>query len=89
MNRLTSHSRQQEDTVPDEFHCAVNRYLFWLGVTCLILLPSLGVGAIVIWGLTALTLRGLFLRIEPPPASRPKERGQRPQQTCPRKGSRR
>jgi hypothetical protein len=45
--------------LPYENREATNRYLGWLAVACLIIFPFIGVGAIVIWVLTALGMHGI------------------------------
>jgi hypothetical protein len=73
---------EKETQLPDQFHRATNRYLAWLGIACLITFPELGVGAIVIWGLTALMLWGLWPKAKPPSARPPQTRSRRPKKTC-------
>jgi len=55
--------------LPNKSKDATNRYLGWLGVACLIILPFIGPGAIVIWALTAMTLYGITASLmrQPPP----------------------
>jgi hypothetical protein len=64
----------------NEYKNATDRYLAWLGLACLITLPFIGFGAILIWATTAFTLYGVTASLlrrgtrDPPCPRKPRRR---------------